>query len=811
MFKRHLAIAARRFRNNKGFSLINVFGLAIGISASLVIYLIVSYDFGFDKFEPGQDRIYRVVADYDILGRSFHAAGIPHALPGAISREIPGVETLAPIRLWDNGIKVSIAAEEPGTRTYKNERDIVFADRNYFNLVPYQWLAGSKTSSLEDPYHAVITESRARLYFGNVPVEEAIGKVIIFNDTVHLKVTGIVKDLAGRTDLSFKTFISRTTLETERLNPKDGDEWTSAASESQLLLKLSSVASAEQAEDRIDGLFRMHPLSDAGVKVSHHLQPLDDIHFNADYGAFDNRVAHKPSLYGLLAVAGFLLLLAAVNFINLNTAQASRRAKEIGIRKTMGSGKYQLVSQFLSETFLLTFFAGVLALGLTPVMLAQFADFVPQSLHFNPIQEPGILLFWVLLILLVSLLAGFYPALVLSSFKPVLTLRGLSEKGESRSGLRKSLMVSQFVIAQVFVIATLLVGKQVKYSLYKDLGFKKDAVVYFTTSYTKTGFLHRPQLMDKLKAMPEIAAVSLSNNPPTSIHDQGVNLEYIDGKLDMKTHAEVKLADTNYIGLYQIKLLAGRNIGYSDTIRDILINETGVRALGFSSPGEAVGKRIIFEKKKVSIVGVIGDLHHKSLREKINPLIISSKIRDQGLFNVALKRGGPENNTWAAALGKMAAAFKEVYPNDDFEYHFLDESIADYYTAEKRVSVLLWWATALSMVISCLGLFGLVLFITNSRAKEIGVRKVLGAKVIQIVSLLAKDFLKLTALAFIIAVPMAWFGTNRWLEGFAYRTSLDWWIFLAGGGIMLIAAMAALCTTIIKAASANPVESLKAE
>lgn len=811
MLKNHLTVAARGFRRHKGFSLINMFSLAIGISASLVIYLIVSYDLGFDKFEPGRNHIYRVVADYDILGRSFHAAGVPHALPEAISREIPGIETLAPVRLWDNGEKVSIPAGSIPIHTYKKEKDIVFADQRYFDLVPYKWLAGSKTTSLEDPYQAVITDSRARLYFGNIPSEQVIGKEMVINDTVHIKITGIVQDLANRTDFTFKTFISHATLKTDRLRPRDGDEWNSAASESQLLLKLSSVTTAAQVEGRIAGLFNRHATPDPGVKTSHALQPLSDIHFNTDYGAFGNRIAHKPSLYGLLAVAGFLLLLAVVNFINLTTAQSSERAKEIGIRKTMGSSKYQLICQFLSETFVLTALAGILALAFTPVILSRFADFLPQDLHFNPIQQPGIGICLIALILLVSVLAGLYPALVLSAFKPVLTLRGLSNKGASQSGLRKSLTVFQFVIAQVLVIATFLVGKQIKYSLHKELGFKKDAVVYFQTSWNDTSRLHRIQLMNKLKAMPEIAAVSISNNPPSSIADRGVNIEYIDGRLDRKAHAEVKLADTNYIHLYQIKLLAGKNIGNCDTIRDILLNETGSQALGFRHPGEAIGKQIRFEKKYVTIVGVIGDLHHKSLRTPINPLIISSKRGDELLFNVALRTSDPENNTWAATLGKMATAFKGVYPNDDFEYHFLDESIADYYAAEKKISVLLWWATALSLVISCLGLFGLVIFITNSRKKEIGVRKVLGAKVIQVVTLLTQDFLKLIGLAYLIAVPLAWFGINRWLEGFAYRTSMSWWVFAAGGGTMLLITMAVLCWRIIRAALTNPVLSIRNE
>jgi putative ABC transport system permease protein len=818
MFKNYILVAVRNFWRNRVFSVINILGLAIGISASLVIYLLVSYDFSFDKFYKDKERIYRVVSDFEFSGQEYHNSGVCSPMAAALKKEVTGMDVVAPFYTWDDGLKVSLAYPNANNPVVlKKQGATIFADENYFSLFAYTWLAGSPKTSFTQPYQLVLTESRAKTYFPNLPVTNIIGKVVTFNDTVHATVTGIVKDMEdGNTDFTFKAFLSLITLQKNSFHMAQYDQWGSTNGASQLFVKLSAGTTAAQLTPKILNLYNAHHKQDPEdhSKTSYRLQPLNDVHFNNTYGNFNGgRIAHKPTLYGLLAVAAFLLLLACINFINLTTSQASQRAKEIGIRKTMGSTKKQLTFQFLSETFLLTFIATLLSVAITPLLLKVFADFIPQGLHFSLGKQPGIILFLVLLIVLVSLLSGFYPALMLSSYNPVLVLKNqaFGNTSKTRSAwLRKGLTVSQFVIAQVFIIATILVSKQISYSLNKDLGFKKDAILYFGTNFYDTVNAHKSVLINKLKAIPEIATVSLANNPPSTNSTWSSTMKYKDGKKEIETDVQIKIADTNYISLFNLKLLAGHNLPASDTTNAMIINETYAHILGFKNPQQALGKYVDWNTK-TEIIGVVSDFNQKSLHELIQPLVIANGDKSSVNINVALQPQNAEGTVWKAGISKIEKAFKEVYPGDDFEYTFLDDTIAKYYTAEKNISRLLMWATGLAIFISCLGLLGLVIYVTNQRTKEIGIRKVVGASVAQIIALLSKDFLALIAMAFVIAVPVAWWGANKWLENFAYKTTLAWWIFASGGAAMLILAFVVMLVRTFRAATANPVESLRAE
>ena len=815
MFKNYFIVAFRNFWRNKIFSLINITGLAIGISASLVIFLLVEYDFSFDKFEKDGDRIYRVVSDFTFSGESFKNSGVPSPMPAAVKTDITGLDVVAPFRTWNNNAKITIPQSKGDPTIFKKQNSIVFADENYFKLLEYTWLAGSARSSLKQPYQVVLTESNAKLFFPKLTASQVVGQEIIFNDTVMTTVTGVVKDIEQNTDFTFKTFISRATLESTSLKPDDWDQWESTTSDSQLFLKLSEGTAPSKMQEQIMKLFKKYdkPNPENHGTTSYALQPLNDVHFNADYDNFDQRLAHKPTLYALLAVAAFLLLLACINFVNLTTAQASQRAKEIGIRKTMGSSKKQLMLQFLSETFLLTLISTVISLFITPLLFKVFADFIPKELHFSFTSQPEIFIFLALLVVMVTLMSGFYPAIVLSSFQPVLVLKNQVVSGGSsrRAWLRKSLTVSQFVIAQVFIIGTILVSKQISYSLNKDMGFKKDAIINFTTNFYDTVASHRAVLMDKLRAIPEIAMVSLGNSAPSSNSTWSSTMKYKDGKKETESDVQVKLGDTNYVKLYQMKLVAGTNLPQQDTIHSVIINETYAHVLGFQQPQQAIGKHIDWDGKQDPIVGVVADFHQHSFHDPIKPLVITTHTSQMRNFSVLLQPQNEAGTTWKTAISKIEKVFKQVYPEDDFEYTFFDESIAKYYTAEQNMSRLLMWATGLAIFISCLGLLGLAIYITNQRTKEIGIRKVVGATVTQIVSLLSRDFLRLIGLAFIIAIPIAWYGANIWLQNFAYRTQVSWWIFLAGGAIMFAIALMILCIRTFKAANANPVRALRSE
>jgi ABC-type antimicrobial peptide transport system permease subunit len=384
--------------------------------------------------------------------------------------------------------------------------------------------------------------------------------------------------------------------------------------------------------------------------------------------------------------------------------------------------------------------------------------------------------------------------------------------GQSKTAwLRKSLTIAQFVIAQVFIIAAFFVSKQISYTLQKDLGFQKEAILYFSTHYNDTAVGRQKLMMEKIKQIPEVSMVSLSTSPPSSVSTWSGILKYKEGEKEIDTDVQFKYGDTNYLKLYKMTLLAGTGLRQSDTVSHFVINETYAHLLGFKNPEDAIGKMLMWEVGPIPITGVLKDFHTRSLHENIKPTAIGTWANASHTFNVALHPQNGKTGAWQSAIKKMEASWKELYPDNDFEYHFLDESIAKFYNSEKNISRLLNWATGLAIFISCMGLLGLVIFITNQRTKEIGIRKVIGATVTQIVTLLTKDFLILVLTGFIIAVPIAWWGTHKWLENFAFKTTISWWIFLLSGAVMITISLITLGIQTIRSAMANPVNSLRSE
>jgi ABC-type antimicrobial peptide transport system permease subunit len=422
------------------------------------------------------------------------------------------------------------------------------------------------------------------------------------------------------------------------------------------------------------------------------------------------------------------------------------------------------------------------------------------------------MLFLLVLVLVVTVLSGVYPSLVLSGFKPALVLKNqaFANTGQTRTAwLRKSLTVSQFVIAQVFIIGTLLVSKQISYAINKDLGFKRDAILTFRTNYSEAA-KKKSVLLDKLRATPGVALVSISNNPPSSNGTWTSTMDFNNGKKEIHENVQVKIADSNYFRIYGFRLLAGTSAPQSDTTNAVAINETYLHLLGYQDPQKVIGQSIKWNGN-TRIVGVVADFFPRSLREPIKPLVIANGARGANTFNVKLQPRTADGSNWLTTIAAIQKAFRSVYPNDDFDYLFVDDTIAKFYTAEKNISRLLAWATGLTIFISCLGLLGLVIYVTNQRTKEIGIRKVIGATVTNLIILLSRDFLKLIGLAILIAVPISWWGGHKWLENFAYKTSLSWWIFAAGGSTLLLIALIILCIRTLRAALVNPVKSLRSE
>jgi putative ABC transport system permease protein len=812
MFKNYLTIAIRNFRRHKVFSFINISGLAIGIAASLVIFMLVSYDFSFDKFEKDGDRIYRVTSDLHFPDQLIQIAGVSMPLGPAVQRELPGIEVAAPFLLFPERVQVTVMSNEKPI-LFKKQPDIIFADNNYFKIVPYKWTSGS-SAALNEPFSVVLTESRAKTYFHFDDIKKAIGQTISYNDSLKATVSGIVKDIDQPTDFPFKEFISYSTIEKSWLKNKlDLQEWNSIGSNTQLFLKAAKGKDSAYINKQIKDLYSRYAQK-GFLSITNNVQPLSDLHFNAGYGNFGDRQANKNTLYGLIILGVFLLALGCINFINLTTAQAGQRAKEIGIRKTMGSSRPQLTTQFLSETLLLTLIAAILALFLVPLLLKVFSGFLPPEINTGMLKQTNIILFAVVLIIIVSILAGAYPALFLSSYNPsqVLKNQAFSNTGKTRKvWLRKTLTLSQFVIAQFLIIAAMIVVKQINYSVNKELGYNKEAIITFTIP----GSLDDPKkfvLQQRLNAIPGIERVSLAGTTPAANGYNMSTMSFLGDKKKIETTAETKSADTNYFKIYGLKLLAGRYLQQSDTARELLINNNFAKFLGYHNPADIVGKYMEKNGSTLPIVGVLADFHAQSTRSAIKPLAFTSAQKWQSNFQISLKKINGSTAAWKETIAKIEKAYKEIYTDEDtFNYEFFDERIAKFYTAEQNLSKLLKWATGLAIFISCLGLFGLVIYTTGARTKEIGVRKVLGASVTQIVSLLSKDFLQLVLLAFVIAAPLAGWAMYEWLQDFAFRTNMSWWIFMASGGLMIIIALITLSFQTIRSARANPVKALRTE
>jgi len=817
MIKNYLITALRNFRHNLTFTLINVLGLSVGISAALVIYLIVQYDFSFESFQPDKDRLFRVVTKSRSTDSEFPNSGVPYPLPATASKELTGIDASAAF-FTDPADKVTVPAKDNARPAiYKNPKGVILADSNYFKLFSfYTWLAGSPATAFKQPFQTVISTDRAKLYFPGLQPADIIGKTIIYTDSVICTVSGIIRTPTTGTDFLFQEFISLATLGKVSLNQYISPDWGGVSSSTQFFVRLSPQTLPAQIEKQLIQLRQKY----AGEKptdpypTTYPLQPLRDMHFSDVYNAFDQRTAHKPTLYGLLLVAVFLLVLGCINFINLTTAQGAQRAKEIGIRKTMGGSRQQLIVQFISEAFLLTLASTGLSLLLTPWLLHIFSDFIPSELHLDLLRQPHVQFFLVALILVVSFLAGFYPALILSGYRPILVLKNQAYAGTTsrKAWTRKTLTVFQFVIAQVFIMSTLIVSRQIHYAINKDMGFRKEAIVFVYTPFqTPNKAAKQKLLLEKLKAIPGIERSAGGGMPPAMGGSMSIGTHYNNGKKDIETTLELKTGDSNYLGIYGLRLLAGRNIHPTDTLHELVINHTYARLLGFQRPQDAIGKAVTGSEVSYPIVGVIADFNQSSIHTAIKPLAIGSNNDNLLYVHVALRPQTPGSDSWKKTLTAIGEAYAGVYPEQDYEYSFYDKTIEKFYTNEQNISRLLTWATCLTIFISCLGLLGLVIYATRQRTKEIGIRKVLGASVLQIVSILSKDFVKLVGLAFLVAMPLAWYATHKWLEQFAYRVSSGWWIFPLSGLAMIAIALLTLSARTIHAANANPAGSLRSE
>ncbi len=815
MLRNNLKIAWRNILKNKLFSLINVIGLSIGICAAMVIGSIVYYDLSFDRFHKDGDKIFRITTVFKTKEREFSNRGVALTLMRTFREGVAGVEIAAPF--FNTGFHR--VENRDAALKFKNSEDAIFADGAYFELFEYSWLAGDAKTALSQPYRVVLAKAKAEKYFPHTPLPELLGRTLVYNDSIPVTVSGIVAPLAGKTDLNFDEFMSLSS--SKGFNQGDlatDDEWDSTSSSHQFFIKVRDKASLPGIQARLDALALEHKSTEPWAlenEQSYALQALSELHFEGENGnfPFDNseHVASKKVLKSLALVALFLLLLGCANFINLNSAQALTRAKEIGIRKTLGSSKRQVILQFLGETFILTLLAALLSLILAPLLLNRFADFLPADIDLSPLYSAVGMSGILLLILLVSLVSGFYPAFVLSKFKPVSVLKGQFSKGDKGVRLRKTLTVFQFVVAQVFVIATLLVGKQLYFAMNRDTGIKTEAIAHINTPWNDRVPQKRERLFDQIKEINGLTQVSWGNRPPTSNSVNSTLLTHFKDGAESHQSTEMLWGDLDYLKTYGIPIIAGRE-RLNDSIREYVVNETLARTLGYQDPGEMVGTTLKWDTLQIPVVGVMRDFNQRSLRSVIKPMALTGNwSHGRSNFNNINFDLGSTVEQWPKTIEAIERAWASVYPEEEFQVHFMEETLKGFYHKERSTVQLLGWATGLAILISCLGLLGLAVYTTERRVKEIGIRKVLGANLTQLNLLLCRESLILVGLAFVISVPISYYLLEQWMQDFAYRTSMSWWVFLLSGLGMLAVALITLMARTHRSANTNPVECLRTE
>ena len=814
MLKNYFTTAFRSLIRNRNYTTINIAGLAVGIAVCMMIFIIIQFQTSFDNFHPKKDHIYRVLTEYhraDVANTAY-GKDVPFPLPAGLKAAFPQIEQVAPVFASHND--QLLIPDDNGTslKTFKEDKGVFFTTPSFFTMFDFPLLAGSYTS-LEDPNNVLLTKEIAEKYFGDW--RTAIGKTInleaggfIFeHGTERLKVSGILATIPTNTDFQLKLVVAFGTGFTESLMAKSTD-WDGITSDFGCYISLPPNLSLDDFNQQLRAYSRkvVPPVN----KNSHIIQPLSAVHYDTQAGNYSNKTISHELLNVLWLIAAFILLIACVNFINLSTAQAVNRAKEVGVRKVLGSNKSQLQIQFITETFLIVISAVMLAAVITSLALPFVNRLLDLSLTLNTLNNPAIILFLLAVTIVVTALAGFYPSIVLSRFNAVNALKSkLTATSAKGLSLRRGLVVFQFIIAQVLIIGTLIIVQQTNYFINRPLGFDKDAIVNVPFRVDSLRISRLDYLKEKLSSVNGVQAVSFSSNTPVEdVNDLWSTFRFNHAIKETDFKAITKFADYDYVSAYKLPLIAGRNLQPSYYTREFLVNESLMKSLGIKNPEDILNKEISIWNGliKCPVVGVLKDFNDRSFRNDLAPLLITTNVTmyDQAAIKL-------ETTNISFTLQSVKKIWEETFPNFVYEYRFLDDKIESFYKQESQLSGLYKIFAVIAIFLSCLGLYGLVSFMAVQRIKEVGVRKVLGASVGSVIYLFSKEFIILVAIGFIIASPIAWYFMDKWLQDYVYRISISWWVFLVGGISAVIIALITVSSQAIKAALANPVKSLRTE
>lgn len=802
MFKNYLKTALRSLFRDKGSSLLNIAGLTLGITCSLILFLLIKHLASFDNYHANRDRIYRIVTEMDGNNERFYTAGVPPVLPDAFRQDFPEAKEVT-FTAYRAGALIKVPQRNGEPKKFQEEAGVVFAEPSFFKIFDRPIYVGDASKALDEPNEAIISRSLAKKYFAR---EDVIGEIVRF-DTLDFKISGVMEDFPDNTDFPFNLMLSFASIKKSR----DAEGWGSIWSDEQCYILLEENESVQKVEARLPDFVQKYLGKENYNNQAFALQPLREMHFDDRFSNYNYRTAPRQMLIALGVIALFLIITACINFINLTTAEAVKRSKEVGIRKSLGSTRGQLMLQFLGETSMVTVFAMLLALGLTQMALSLLNPYLELPLALNFAHDVLLWIFVVGVTAIVAVLSGLYPSLVLSAFRPALALKNqITNRSSSGFNLRRSLVVVQFVISQFFIMGTIILLSQMNYFQSRELGFQKDAVLVMPipngAAPNSKGASKMRALREEVMALSGVEHASLGSTPPSSGSVNSTGFHF-DGEDESKSiGAQIKQVDGNYITLYGIDLIAGKNIEDYDTARGFLVNEELVRISGFQDPNEILGKTIHVWGQALPVVGVVRDFNTVSLRDPIEPTILMNKM--SGYFSLSVK---VKQQNFKQIVAGIQSKWEAAYPEHVFEYEFLDENIRSFYEGEQKMSLLLSMFTSMAIFIGCLGLFGLATFMTNQKTKEIGVRKALGASVESIVLLFSREYVKLILIGFVLAAPTVWFVMNKWLENFAYKITIGPAVFAAGLGVTLVIAVITVGYRSFKAAIVNPIESLRYE
>jgi putative ABC transport system permease protein len=807
----YFKMAKRSLLANKGTTTINVLGLVIGIASALAIISIIRFELSFDTFHTHHKNIYRMVRVSGADLSEFRT-GIPYAMPPAM-RDISSIRKMTKLEYLRGASIDVLSTDGKFERQFVEEDGVVTVEPEFFDVMdfgesPIKWIAGDPKTSLREPSSLVVARSIARKYFGD---ESAIGRTLRFQKAFDFKITGVVEDFPSNTDFPFRMLVSYSSM--PLLFKERMSDWVSVNDGHSVYVVLHDGVDVKDVEAQIAKLHAANVGKDLSEYRHYFLQPLREVHFDPNFGTFSRRTITHETIFALQLIVLCLLTVGCINYVNLSTAHSTLRSKEIGLRKIMGSSQKNLILQFLTETLITVLIAAFAALGLVGVFMPALVSMLGLQVEINFFDS----FLWITLALIIGIVticAGLYPALLISRFNPITAIKNQFATGRIAGvSLRKTLVVIQFTATQVLAVGTFIIVAQMEFFRNVDMGFDRNAAVV-TIRLLNNDQSSLSSFESELRRLPFVENVAKSFTLPSGV-DRNRNSRNI-GKPEANDvqdyqNYEYSAIDENFLDLYGIRLIAGRNLTSADSSKNILVNETLMKNLGYGNPQEIVGAKLKLGGGDglVQVVGVINDYYGNSLKERVDNIAMDANAGRYRQVSVRLDLAPDQNMT--DVLTKLERTWKSIYPEHAFQFRFLDDNIAMFYEQELKYSRLFQVFSAMFVLIGCLGLYGLITFIANRKGKEIAVRKTLGASVGNIMMMFSREYIALITVSFALAVPIAWYGVNEWLMNFENHVEVRWWLFAAPGVIVLAIALSVVCLKSFNAAVANPVDKLRNE